>query len=71
MTEVDMPILKAVEGCEIGAYMNEANAYEPGSNYPLLYETKQKWDPNGLFIARKGVGSEDWDDAGLCRIKRK
>ena len=78
MTEVDMPILKDVEGCNMGAYLNEANAYEPdfqnefwGSNYPRLYEIKQKWDPNGLFIARKGVGSEDWDDAGLCHIKRK
>lgn len=78
LTEVDMPILKAVEGCKMGGYMNEANAYEPdfqkefwGSNYPRLYEVKQKWDPDGLFITRKGVGSEDWDDAGLCRIKRK
>ncbi|CAG8899453.1 unnamed protein product [Penicillium egyptiacum] len=78
LTEVDMPILKAVEGCKMGSYMNEANAYEPdfqkefwGSNYLRLYEIKQKWDPNGLFIARKGVGSEDWDDAGLCRINRK
>lgn len=75
LTEVEMPILKAVEGCKMGAYMNEANAYEPdfqkefwGSNYASLYGIKQKWDPDGLFIARKGVGSEDWDDAGLCRI---
>ncbi|KAJ6060182.1 FAD binding domain protein [Penicillium canescens] len=78
MAEVGMPILKDVEGCKMGAYLNEANAYEPdfqnefwGSNYPRLYEIKQKWDPNGLFIARKGVGSEDWDDARLCRIKKK
>jgi hypothetical protein len=78
MNEVDMPILKDVEGDKMGAYLNEANAYEPdfqnefwGINYPRLYEIKQKWDPNGIFIARKGVGSEDWDDDGLCRIKRK
>ncbi|KAF7589136.1 hypothetical protein BBP40_004741 [Aspergillus hancockii] len=76
LTEVDMPVLKAVEGDNMGAYLNEANAYEPdfqrefwGSKYPRLYAIKQKWDPKGLFIARKGVGSEDWDDAGLCRIK--
>jgi hypothetical protein len=31
MTEVDMPILKVIEGCKMGAYMNEANAYEPDS----------------------------------------
>lgn len=78
LTDVEMPILKAVEGKKMGSYMNEANAYEPdfqtefwGSNYPRLYRIKQKWDPSGLFIARKGVGSEDWDDAGLCRVHRK
>ncbi|GFF88015.1 6-hydroxy-D-nicotine oxidase [Aspergillus udagawae] len=78
LTDVEMPILKAVEGRKMGSYMNEANAYEPdfqtefwGSNYPRLYQIKQKWDPSGLFIARKGVGSEDWDDAGLCRVDRR
>jgi hypothetical protein len=76
MTDVEIPILRAVEGeDQMGAYMNEANGYEPGfqaafwgANYPRLYSIKQKWDPKGLFISRKGVGSEDWDDAGLCRI---
>ncbi|KAJ5267650.1 hypothetical protein N7478_010458 [Penicillium angulare] len=74
MTEVQIPILRSVEGEKnMGAYMNEANGYEPGfqksfwgKNYPRLYKIKQEWDPTGLFIARKGVGSEDWDDAGLC-----
>jgi hypothetical protein len=77
LTDVEMPILKAVEGRKMGSYMNEANAYEPdfqtefwGRNYQRLYRIKQKWDPAGLFIARKGVGSEDWDDAGLCRVRR-
>jgi hypothetical protein len=77
LTDVEIPILKAVEGSKMGSYMNEANAYEPdfqtefwGSNYPRLYRIKQKWDPTGLFIVRKGVGSEDWDDAGLCRVGR-
>lgn len=75
MTDVEIPILRSVEGeDQMGAYMNEANGYEPGfqaafwgANYPRLYSLKQKWDPKGLFISRKGVGSEDWDDAGLCR----
>lgn len=79
MTEVEIPILRSVEGeKQMGAYMNEANGYEPGfqaafwgANYPRLYSIKQKWDPKGLFISRKGVGSEDWDDAGLCRTSRK
>ncbi|KAF7719017.1 FAD binding, berberine domain-containing protein [Penicillium ucsense] len=75
MTDVEIPILRSVEGeDQMGAYLNEANGYEPdfqasfwGRNYPRLYRIKQKWDPEGLFITRKGVGSEDWDDAGLCR----
>ncbi|KAJ5167687.1 uncharacterized protein N7482_003281 [Penicillium canariense] len=79
MTEVEIPILRSVEGDDrMGAYLNEANGYEPGfqtsfwgDNYPRLYRIKQKWDPKGLFIARKGVGSEDWDDAGLCHIARR
>ncbi|KAJ5104156.1 hypothetical protein N7532_004685 [Penicillium argentinense] len=76
-TEVEIPILRSVEGAShMGAYLNEASGYEPdfqasfwGPNYPRLYRVKQKWDPKGLFIARKGVGSEDWDDGGLCKIK--
>lgn len=78
MTDVELPILRAVEGADhMGAYMNEANPYEPdfqasfwGENYPRLYSVKQKWDPAGLFITRKGVGSEDWDDAGICFLGR-
>ncbi|KAJ5386293.1 hypothetical protein N7509_008834 [Penicillium cosmopolitanum] len=77
MTDVEIPILRSVEGeDQMGAYVNEANGYEPGfqkafwgENYHLLYKIKQKWDPKGLFISRKGVGSEDWDDAGLCKVK--
>jgi hypothetical protein len=79
MTDVEIPILRSVEGVDhMGAYLNEANAYEPGfqasfwgDNYPRLYSLKQKWDPSGLFISRKGVGSEDWDDAGLCRTQKR
>jgi hypothetical protein len=79
MTDVEIPIIRSVEGeDQMGAYLNEANGYEPGfqaafwgANYPRLYSIKQKWDPKGLFIARKGVGSEDWDDAGLCRTSCK
>lgn len=78
MTEVEIPVLRSVEGARhMGAYLNEACPYEPGfqasfwgDNYPRLYQIKQKWDPSGLFITRKGVGSEDWDDAGLCMVSR-
>ncbi|GIC93686.1 FAD-dependent oxidoreductase [Aspergillus udagawae] len=78
VTDVELPLLQGVEGADkMGAYVNEAFAYEPnfqesfwGSNYPRLYSIKQKWDPAGLFIARRMVGSEDWDDQGLCRIAK-
>ena len=69
-------ILRTVQDPSVrAAYLNEADAEEPcfqtsfwGENYPRLYEIKQKWDPSGLFMARKTVGSEDWDDEGLCRV---
>jgi FAD/FMN-containing dehydrogenase len=61
----------------MGAYVNEAFAYEPnfqetfwGRNYRRLYRIKQRWDPAGLFIARRMVGSEDWDEQGLCRVAK-
>ncbi|KAF4513234.1 hypothetical protein G6O67_000532 [Ophiocordyceps sinensis] len=74
MTNVAVEKLKALEP-DMGAYLNEANPYERdfqrafwGANYERLYAIKKTQDPTGLFIARKGVGSEDWDDAGLCRV---
>lgn len=75
LTDVEVEQLRSVEGAnKMGAYLNEANAYEKGfqssfwgSNYHRLYAIKQKWDPAGLFITRSGVGSEDWDAEGLCR----
>ncbi|KAL4942287.1 hypothetical protein BDV06DRAFT_211952 [Aspergillus oleicola] len=77
LTEIELEKLRSVEGAHrMGAYLNEADAYEKdfqlsfwGSNYPRLYAIKQKWDPSGLFITRSGVGSEDWDAEGLCRIR--
>ncbi|SPO07197.1 related to FAD/FMN-containing isoamyl alcohol oxidase MreA-like, putative [Cephalotrichum gorgonifer] len=76
ITNVQVPILQALElpGEEMGAYLNEADAYEPdfqrsfwGANYQRLYKIKEKWDPRGVFIVRKGVGSENWDEEGICR----
>ncbi|KAF9895014.1 hypothetical protein FE257_004638 [Aspergillus nanangensis] len=76
VTKVEVPMLRSVEGPHaMGAYVNEANAYETdfqasfwGANYRRLYQVKRKWDPKGLFVTRRGVGSEDWDDEGLCRL---
>ena len=75
LTEVEVPILKALEpNSGGGAYLNEADSYDKdfqdsfwGSNYPRLYQIKQKWDPKNLFIVRAGVGSENWDAEGFCR----
>jgi hypothetical protein len=75
ITNHELPILNDLEQGRMGAYMNEADANEPnfqksfwGHNYERLYAVKQHSDPDGLFIVRKGVGSEDWDDDGICRI---
>jgi len=75
ITNVAVPKLKVLEPGAMGAYLNEADANEAdwqqtfwGVNYPRLYKMKQKWDPEGLFITRLGVGSEDWDADGLCRV---
>jgi hypothetical protein len=51
-----------------GAYLNEANVMEPdrqqnfyGEQYGELLGLKRKWDPNSVFYATTGVGSEDWE----------
>ncbi|KAE8146591.1 hypothetical protein BDV25DRAFT_162183 [Aspergillus avenaceus] len=53
---------------ESGAYMSEGDLLEPnqqqafyGTNYPMLYALKQKYDPTGLFYALTAVGAEDWE----------
>lgn len=75
ITEVEVPKFKALQP-DTGAYLNEADANEADfqtsfwgkENYERLYQVKQEWDPSGLFISRRGVGSEDWDDAGMCKL---
>lgn len=51
-----------------GSYLNEAHVMEPdwqvafyGEQYPELLRLKKVWDPNGVFYATTGVGSEDWE----------
>jgi len=61
-----------------GSYMNEADFRQPdfqdaffGDNYAELLAIKTKWDPNSLFYATKGVGSEFWsvaNDGRMCRV---
>ena len=80
MREVVDLLLKSIggEGKETGVYMNEAdfeqedwkNAFY-GANYRKLLEVKEKYDPQGLFWVRTGVGSDAWVEDGegrLCRV---
>ncbi|KAF7377498.1 FAD-binding domain-containing protein [Mycena sanguinolenta] len=73
--KVKLPIIEEIAGPNAGAYSNEADVLEPnfqttffGPNYGKLSAIKSKYDPNDLFIVGAGVGSERWDEWGLCRV---
>ncbi|KAM3425914.1 hypothetical protein NHJ13734_009812 [Beauveria thailandica] len=77
LTDVQGPMLKGLKLPRetMGSYMNEANGFEPnfqssfwGDKYIALSEIKRKWDAKDLFIVRRGVGSERWDDDGICVV---
>lgn len=55
------------------AYMHETDPQFTffGSHYAKLKAIKQKYDPRGLFVVAKGVGSDDWDESLNCRVKTK
>jgi FAD/FMN-containing dehydrogenase len=60
-----------------GSYVSESNYFNPrwqlafwGPNYRHLYMTKQKYDPDGLFIVHHGVGSADWSPDGFTQLER-
>lgn len=59
-----------------GCYMNEANPDEPqwkqrffGSlfNYNRLKRVKKQYDPRGILICKRCVGSDDWSTDLNCR----
>lgn len=59
-----------------GTYANEADYFQKdwqkvfwGSNYNKLLEIKNKYDPNGLFYCHHCVGSEFWQEGGMCKLK--
>ncbi|OAT10283.1 hypothetical protein BDBG_17342 [Blastomyces gilchristii SLH14081] len=74
ITNVGVPIFRALEPGQMGAYLNKADSHKSDfqqsfwcENYKWLYVIKKRWDSTRLFISCQGVGSEDWDDGGLCQ----
>ena len=72
---IQLPIIEELVGPDAGSYSNEADSIEPnfqttfyGPNYNKLLSIKRKYDPHGLFIVNSGVGSEEWDADGFCRV---
>ncbi|KAF7342608.1 FAD-binding domain-containing protein [Mycena sanguinolenta] len=70
-----LPILEQLSGADAGSYSNEADLFEPdfqttfyGPNYAKLSAIKSVYDPSDLFIVAAGVGSERWDEWGLCTV---
>ncbi|KIA75361.1 isoamyl alcohol oxidase [Aspergillus ustus] len=77
MRNSQLPRLRSLESPYLGSYLNVADPDEPdfrkafwGDHYSRLYQIKHDRDPNGLFIVRIGVGSEDWDMDGICQFSK-
>jgi hypothetical protein len=39
-----------------------------GANYRRLLSVKRRYDPDGLFYVRHGVGSEQWAEDGFTQL---
>jgi FAD/FMN-containing dehydrogenase len=59
---------------DAGAYVSESDFFQQrwqdtywGPNYAKLLKIKQRYDPDGLFTVRHGVGSESWSADGFTR----
>jgi FAD/FMN-containing dehydrogenase len=60
---------------DTGAYVNECDYFQQGwqrafwgPNYARLARVKRRYDPEGLFFAHHGVGSEAWSADGFTRV---
>ncbi len=58
-----------------GSYVSESDYFLKnwqaafwGRNYARLARAKQRYDPDGLFFVRHGVGSERWSDDGFTAV---
>ncbi|KAJ7193232.1 FAD-binding domain-containing protein [Mycena pura] len=72
---VQLPLLEELSGLNAGSYSNEADVLEPhfqttffGENYAKLSAIKKRYDPGDLFIVGAGVGSDRWDEWGICKV---
>jgi hypothetical protein len=77
LTNIQMPILYALEPLSRVSYLNLGAPNERdfqhvywGDNYDRLARIKRIVDKDDLFITRLGVGSERWDEDGMCRKSR-
>jgi hypothetical protein len=78
LTNLQMPVLYSLEPDFKVSYRNLGdphqrdfqNVYWGSENYQRLLSIKRKVDPEELFITRLGVGSEQWDEEGMCKRER-
>ena len=60
---------------DAGSYLSEADYFDPnwqqsfwGANLARLASVKKRYDPDGLFFAHHGVGSDEWSADGFTRL---
>ena len=60
---------------DAGSYVSESNYFNRnwqrdywGDHYSRLRGVKQRYDLDGLFFVRHGVGSEAWSEDGFTRL---
>ncbi|KAJ6597648.1 hypothetical protein DFH09DRAFT_903910 [Mycena vulgaris] len=70
-----LPIVEQIAGPNAGSYSNEADVFETGvqttsfgPSYEKLSAIKAKYDAKDFFIVGTGVGSERWDEWGICKV---